>query len=100
MALVCSSGGVLLIDEWEAGLHPSALYRVTEWLVRAARVADVQIVGTTHSLEAFDAVVGATQADGVAMCAYWMERTAEGHRVKRYDGDRLLSLREHGMDLR
>ena len=45
-------GGVLLIDEVEAGIHFSALGRVFAWLLKAARTLQVQVFVTTHSLTA------------------------------------------------
>ena len=56
------SGGILLIDEIETGIHISVLQRVFDWLKRAAIELDVQIVATTHSLEAVDAIALASSA--------------------------------------
>ena len=44
------SGGLLLIDELDATLHPSAQNKLVEYLYKAAEELDIQIVFTTHSL--------------------------------------------------
>lgn len=44
------SGGLLLIDELEATLHPSAQNRLFDYLLKSAKKLDLQIVFTTHSL--------------------------------------------------
>lgn len=44
------NGGLLLIDEIDATLHPSAQNRLFDYLFRSAKALDLQIVCTTHSL--------------------------------------------------
>lgn len=44
------SGGILVIDEIEAGLHPRAQVKLLEILLQNAKQLDLQIVMTTHSL--------------------------------------------------
>ena len=94
-------GGILLIDEIETGIHVSALQRVFEWLKRWAIELDVQIVATTHSLEAVDAVaLSASDAPGF-LVTYHLDQTEHETRVKRIDGELLLRLRrERGLDVR
>jgi len=104
LALSRAQGGVLLIDELEAGIHPAALGHVVEKLLAAASAADVQILATTHSLEAVDALVAATKALGdcafASVAAYYLAQTGGKRSVRRYDHERLHSLREAGVDLR
>lgn len=42
-------GGMLVIDEIDAGLHPHAQQRMIDALASAARRLDLQIIATTHS---------------------------------------------------
>lgn len=44
-------GGILLIDEIEATLHPLALERLMKLLLRVSKDLNIQIIATTHSLE-------------------------------------------------
>jgi hypothetical protein len=94
-------GGILLIDEIETGIHVSTLQRVFQWLKRWAIELDVQIVATTHSLEAVDAVaLSASDAPGF-LVTYHLDQTEHETRVKRIDGELLLRLRrERGLDVR
>lgn len=46
-------GGLLIIDELDAGLHHVAQIKLIELLKREARVLNLQIVFTTHSLTIF-----------------------------------------------
>ncbi len=104
LALSRAQGGVLLIDELEAAIHPSVLGHVVQKLLAAASTADVQLIATTHSLEAVDALITATRALGNGalgtVAAYHVAQTNGKRSVRRYDHERLHSLREAGVDLR
>jgi len=104
LALSSAQGGVLLIDELEAGIHPAALGHVVQKLLAAASVADVQMIATTHSLEAVDALIAATGVLGdevpPTVAAYYVAQVNGQRSVRRYDHQRLQSLREAGVDLR
>lgn len=51
LAILTTSGGLVLVDEIENGIHHSALPKVWEGLAAATRQAEVQLVATTHSEE-------------------------------------------------
>ncbi len=89
--------GVMLLDEIEAALHVSAMAKVFPWLERACREHEVQMIGTTHSLEAIDAVAGSIENDGVA--AFHID--GKRGRSKRYSKDMLRRLvHDRGLDIR
>lgn len=44
-------GGMLLIDELDAGLHTAAQKKLLDYIIERARKLDIQIVFTTHSLD-------------------------------------------------
>ncbi len=94
-------GGLLLIDEMEAGIHVSALQRVLSWLTKAASNFGVQVVATTHSLEAVDAIVLSNKSMIDEVVTFHLDQTEEETRAKRIYGDLLLRLRcERGLDVR
>src|SRR5262249_1285242 len=51
LAIANASGGVVLIDEIENGLHYSVQKQVWQAIAKAARRLDVQVFATTHSWE-------------------------------------------------
>ena len=53
-------GGILLIDEFEKGLHHKIQADVWKMIIRAARKYDIQIFATTHSWDAVKAFQKAT----------------------------------------
>ncbi len=94
-------GGVLLIDEIETGIHVNALQRVFAWLANAAKQFDVQIVATTHSLEAVDAMAESVTDRIDDLVTFHLDQTEEETRAKRIAGELLLRLRrERGLDVR
>ncbi|KFA88265.1 hypothetical protein Q664_42080 [Archangium violaceum Cb vi76] len=101
VALSRARGGILLVDEIESGIHARALDSVLPWLVRAAAEAKVQIIATTHSLEAIDASLAAfADAAPETVITYHLRRTEAGHVCRRYDLAGLRDLRDEGLDIR
>lgn len=100
LALVRSHQGLLLVDEIEAGIHKSILPRVLQQFVEAAERAEVQILATTHSLEAIDSLCLALPKNSPALAGFYIQRTAGSHSVRRYSLEQLLELRHEGVDLR
>ena len=102
LALTRASQGVLLVDEIEAGIHHSVLQLVLSKLLEAAATSQVQIIATTHSLEAVDAISGSVEdrATPDALSAFWVQRQDGKHEVRRYDFAKLCTLREGGLDIR
>ena len=100
-AVSSAAGGLLLVDEIENSLHPSALATVFGWLVAACREHDVQLFATTHSLEALDAMVGAVGGQVDDLVAYHLAPRLERTHAERFSGDMLQRLvRERGLDVR
>ncbi|MDX1970228.1 MAG: AAA family ATPase [Planctomycetaceae bacterium] len=96
-----SGGGVLLIDEVETGIHVSALERVFAWMSKVASQLDVQLIATTHSLEAVDAI-SASMANCIDdLATYHLEQLCGKTNAKRISGELLLRIRhERGLDVR
>jgi AAA15 family ATPase/GTPase len=94
-------GGVLLIDEIESGIHVHALQRVLQWMTRVAGQLDVQVIATTHSLEAVDAIAASLADRADDMVTFHLAESPEGTLAKRISGDLLLRLRrDRGLDVR
>lgn len=59
-------GGLLIIDEVDAGLHPHAQGNLLTALRKAARHLDLQIIATTHSTHVVEAVHPAASGNALA----------------------------------
>jgi predicted ATPase len=100
VSLARAHGGLLLIDEIETAIHPAILPEILAKLLEAAEKANVQLLATTHSLEAIDALLAATINKPDNTVAFYLKKTHDAHAVRRYDQTNLVSLREAGLDLR
>ena len=101
LAIANASGGLLLIDEAENGLHHRLQADFWRLIIGAARESNVQVIATTHS---WDCVRGFQQAaasepdeSGVL---YRLERGGTGLRVIVYDDDRLARATKHHVEIR
>jgi AAA15 family ATPase/GTPase len=93
-------GGFLLVDELETAIHTKALEKTFEWLINACIQNKVQLVATTHSLEALDAIleVSRERADFVI---YRLQQDKEQTTATRFDQEMTLRLRQElGMEMR
>jgi hypothetical protein len=68
LSLVNAAGGLLLIDEFENGMHHSVQTGIWRAIITLAKRLDVQVVATSHSwdaIEAFQEAASETPEEGV-----------------------------------
>lgn len=94
------SNGLLLIDEIENAIHISSISQVFSWLVDACRAYSVQLIATTHSLEAVDALLSAN-INAEDIVGYRLMQNRSEQSAHRFSGSVLQHLRlERGLDVR
>ena len=91
-AIVKTKQGIILIDEFETGIHQRALVQVADWIASAAEERDIQIFLTTHSSEAVNALVQAQKKQQIDISAYRLEHYMGDTFVKQFRSDELLEL--------
>ena len=74
LALVRASGGVLLVDEIDTGLHYSVLVDMWRLVFETARKLDVQVFATTHSRDCYEALAAVTEPDRTEISLQRIER--------------------------
>ncbi len=101
VALAGASGGLLLIDEAENGVHHSLQHDYWRLVLRAAVDNDVQVIATTHGWDCIRgfayASVKNNDVDGVVVR---LERDADGLRAVEYSEDDLLTATAQGIEVR
>lgn len=98
-AIVKMRNGVILIDEFETGIHKRALGRVSEWLFAVSERYQVQVFLTTHSSDALIALASASDGE-YDMKAYRLEHYKNNIYVKKFTGSDLCSFKNgQGMDI-
>lgn len=63
LALVNVSNGILLVDEFESGLHYSVQYDLWRLVISIARRLNVQVFASTHSWDCVEAFQKASQEE-------------------------------------
>ena len=101
LALAKSSGGFLLIDEAENGIHHSIQPKFWNMVLQTAQRNNVQVIATTHS---WDCVKGFAQAanelEDVEGLLVRIERVPIGLRAITYDESRLKTVARSGIEVR
>ena len=88
LSLVCSKDGVLLIDEFETGLHWSVQQQAWEMIFTLAEKLNVQVFVTTHSkdcVESFEHV--------------WSENPEQGSFYRIYRGKDSIKVQDYDSEL-
>lgn len=93
LTLAKVQGGVLLIDEIETAIHTVALRSSFAWIVQWCQRFDVQLFATTHSLEAIDAMLDASDSE-TDVVLYRLEKQESQTKAVRIERERLQRLRE------
>ena len=101
LAIFNASGGVVLIDEIENGLHYSVMKKVWQAVAEAARKADVQVFATTHSYECICAAHEAFADHGpYDFRLHRLDRTGDGIGVATYGQETLETALELAHEVR
>lgn len=101
LALASSSGGFLVVDEAENGIHYSVQQEFWRLVLRAAHQHNVQVLATTHSN---DCVAGfaraATEVHEVEGAYVRLEREGDRIRAVEYTEEELFTVAEQGIEAR
>ena len=101
LAMGTATGGLLLIDEIENGLHHTVLPEVFATLLVMARAFDVQVFATTHSAECIRAAHEALkEADQHESAFYRLQRINGEIKAVGFDHEMLETAIFHEMEVR
>jgi AAA15 family ATPase/GTPase len=100
LTLAKVQGGVLLIDEIETAIHTEALGSSFAWIVQWCQRLNVQLFATTHSLEAIDAILDASDSE-TDLVLYRLEKRESQTKAIRLDRETLHIVRDElGQEVR
>ena len=100
VALASASGGLLLIDEAENGIHHGVQHDFWSMILAAAKVNDVQIVATTHSWDCVTGFARAAAGETEAAALVRVERSDSGVRAVEYTPDEIQVIADQGIEVR
>lgn len=105
-ALASVAGGIILIDEIDNGLHYSALRVLWQGILAAADEYDVQVIATTHNVEALRHLTAVLEDEQWAryrdsVAAYTLVRANDDAvRSYRYGYEQLSNALDHDIEVR
>ena len=101
LSLATSSGGFLLIDEAENGIHHTVQHDFWAMVLQMAHANDIQVLATTHSWDCVRGFAYAAaeneDADGLLVR---LDRDETGLRAVGYSEEGLLTAAEQGIEVR
>ena len=101
LALASASGGFLLIDEAENGIHHTVLQGFWRMVLGAAQASNVQVLATTHSFSCVRGFALACGESDVAQGTYVrLERSTDETKAITYTEDELEVVAERGTEVR
>lgn len=100
-SLVRSENGILLVDEFETGIHTSGMDQVFDVLLQGAKMFNVQIFLTSHSREAISKVLRLRPEMQEEMNLYTLYRYDGKNLVRCMSASEAINAQEHlGLELR
>ena len=94
------TGGLVVVDEIENGLHYRVLPELWRRVQAMIREFDVQMFATTHSRECIDAALDAFSSRSDALAVHALSRHDDGVHAVTYAGETLEAARDINLDLR
>ena len=94
------TGGLVVVDEIENGLHYRVLPELWRRVEAMIREFDVQMFATTHSRECIDAALDAFSSRSDALAVHALSRHDDGVHAVTYAGETLEAARDINLDLR
>ena len=101
LMLAKASGGVLLVDEIDTGLHYSVMEKMWRMVCEQAAALSVQVFATTHSRDCYESLASFLEAEETHQEKVTIQRI-EQHRNEavRIGGRAIVSAAERGLEVR
>lgn len=98
ISLVTVRDGLLLVDEFENGIHHSLLARVWTAINDVSVSVNAQVITTTHSYECISAIYEALDPEEFRI--HRLESTDQGNRCVTYSSDAISGAIQHDFEMR
>lgn len=103
LAMINSSGGYLLIDEFENGLHYSVQQHLWEIIFQLAEKLNIQVFATTHSndtIGAFDSIVNKDESNPLSGLLIKLENIDGSIESLVFEPDELKVIKDNHIEVR
>lgn len=75
-------GGILLIDEIDATLHPAVQFRLYDYLLKKSKELDLQVIFTTHSITLLEHISKTYNKSGYEVKTCYLQKRTKSINVK------------------
>ena len=100
-AMISAKGGILLVDEIESAIHKTHINKVFDSIIKICNEYKVQLICTTHSLEAIDGIILSLGNQIDLLSCFRIEVYNNKTYYTKFSGDRLKDIRNLlGQDVR
>jgi AAA15 family ATPase/GTPase len=100
-AVISAKQGILLVDEIETAIHKNMINEVFKWFIEACKEFEVQLICTTHSLEAIDGMIMGVGKQTDSLSCFRIEIYDEKIYGAKFSGNKLKDIRTLlGQDVR
>ena len=100
-AMISAKGGILLVDEIESAIHKNHINKVFNSIIKICKEYKVQLICTTHSLEAIDGIILSLGNQIDLLSCFRIEVYNNKTYYTKFSGDRLKDIRNLlGQDVR
>ena len=100
-AVISAKQGILLVDEIETAIHKNMINDVFKWFIEACKEFEVQLICTTHSLEAIDGMIMGVGKQTDSLSCFRIEIYDEKNYGTKFSGNKLKDIRTLlGQDVR
>ena len=100
-AMISAKGGILLVDEIESAIHENHINKVFNSIIKICKEYKVQLICTTHSLEAIDGIILSLGNQIDLLSCFRIEVYNNKTYYTKFSGDRLKDIRNLlGQDVR
>jgi AAA domain, putative AbiEii toxin, Type IV TA system len=101
LAVACTKGGVLLVDEIDTGLHFTTMLDMWKMILETARKSNVQVFVTTHSRDCWESLAEVAEAENVQNDEIMIHRIEKGKRASvTFNSPQMAIAAERGIEVR
>lgn len=95
-----AKNGILLLDNFEASIHPAAMDKTFRWILRACKKLNIQVFLTSHNKEAIDKILKCDSEITKDIAVYTLSKINGKTTARRVSGEKAIEMQDQmGLEL-
>lgn len=96
-----AKNGILLLDNFETSIHPAAMGKTFQWILRACEKLNIQVFLTSHNKEAIDKILKCDPEITKDIAVYTLSKINGKTAARKVSGEKAIVMQnEMGLELR